>query len=141
MNKQLMINVVLEIIFLLPYMNDDGGGMGGLALPLLGFGLGGITAGSVAASIQGPGVVAGSMFAVLQSLGATGMGILLFGSTGAAMDVLMMIQTSLLKTMRITTRTVNFFNCRHICHHLNKSRAIYLKYLVYGYSSGQDLGF
>ena len=50
----------------------------------LGFGLGGITAGSFAASIQGPAVVAGSMFAVLQSLGATGMGILLFGSIGAA---------------------------------------------------------
>jgi hypothetical protein len=26
-----------------------------------------------------------------------------------------------------------------ICHHLDKSRAIYLKYLVYGYSSDQDL--
>lgn len=50
----------------------------GIVLPFLGFGLGGITAGSFAASIQGPAVVAGSMFAVLQSLGATGMGILFF---------------------------------------------------------------
>jgi hypothetical protein len=58
--------------------------LGVIALPLLGFGLGGITAGSFAAGIQGPAVVAGSMFAVLQSLGATGMGILLFGSIGAA---------------------------------------------------------
>jgi hypothetical protein len=61
--------------------------LGGIALPFLGFGLGGITAGSFAASIQGPAVVAGSMFAVLQSLGATGMGILLFGSIGAAVGV------------------------------------------------------
>ena len=43
-------------------------------LPLLGFGIGGIAAGSIAASIQGPAVAAGSVFAVLQSLGATGMG-------------------------------------------------------------------
>ncbi|KAI8900831.1 hypothetical protein BC833DRAFT_580266 [Globomyces pollinis-pini] len=62
--------------------------LGGIALPFLGFGLGGITAGSFAASVQGPAVVAGSLFAVLQSLGATGMGILLFGSIGAAVGVL-----------------------------------------------------
>ena len=62
--------------------------VGGFALPVLGFGLEGITAGSFAAGIQGPAVVAGSMFAVLQSLGATGMGILLFGSIGAAVGVL-----------------------------------------------------
>ena len=60
--------------------------MGGIALPFLGFGLEGITAGSFAASIQGPAVVAGSMFAVLQSLGATGMGILLFGSIGEQLE-------------------------------------------------------
>ena len=70
-----------------------GSGLGGmilgvLALPLLGFGLGGISAGSFAASIQGPAVVAGSMFAVLQSLGATGMGILLFGSITGAIGIL-----------------------------------------------------
>lgn len=62
--------------------------LGGAALPLLGFGLSGITAGSIAAGLQGPAVVAGSMFAILQSLGATGMGILLFGSIGAAIGVL-----------------------------------------------------
>jgi hypothetical protein len=61
---------------------------GAFALPLLGFGLSGITAGSFAASIQGPAVAAGSLFAILQSLGATGMGILLFGSLGAAVGVL-----------------------------------------------------
>ncbi|KAI8891690.1 hypothetical protein BC833DRAFT_626571 [Globomyces pollinis-pini] len=33
--------------------------LGGIALPFLGFGLGGITAGSFAASLQGPAVVAG----------------------------------------------------------------------------------
>ncbi len=65
--------------------------MGGIALPFLGFGLEGITAGSFAASIQGPAVVAGSMFAVLQSLGATGMGILLFGSIGGAIGVLALL--------------------------------------------------
>jgi hypothetical protein len=48
--------------------------LGVIALPLLGFGIGGIVAGSIAASIQGPAVAAGSVFAVLQSLGATGMG-------------------------------------------------------------------
>lgn len=62
--------------------------LGGSTLPLLGFGLGGITAGSFAAWIQGPAVMTGSMFAVLQSLGATGMGILLFGSIGGAIGVL-----------------------------------------------------
>jgi hypothetical protein len=61
---------------------------GACALPLLGFGLGGIIAGSFAASIQGPAVAAGSLFAILQSLGATGMGILLVGSVGAAVGVL-----------------------------------------------------
>ena len=62
--------------------------LGGCALPFLGFGLGGISAGSFAAGIQGPAVVAGSLFAVLQSLGATGMGMLLFGSVGAAIGIL-----------------------------------------------------
>ena len=65
------------------------------ALPFLGFGLGGITAGSFAANIQGPAVVAVSMFAVLQSLGETGMGILLFGSIGAAVGVLAPIAAKL----------------------------------------------
>jgi hypothetical protein len=62
--------------------------VGAIALPALGFGLSGITAGSFAASIQGPAVVAGSAFAVLQSLGATGLGIVLFGSLGGAVGAL-----------------------------------------------------
>ena len=42
-------------------------------LPILaGFGTGGVVAGSLAASIQGPAVAAGSWFAMAQSLGATG---------------------------------------------------------------------
>ena len=69
--------------------------LGGLALPALGFGLGGIAAGSFAAGVQGPAVVAGSLFAVLQSLGATGMGILLFGSIGGAIGVVAPIAAQL----------------------------------------------
>jgi hypothetical protein len=68
---------------------------GALALPALGFGLGGISAGSVAAWIQGPAVAAGSWFAVLQSLGATGLGIVLFGSLGTAVGVLAPLTTRL----------------------------------------------
>jgi hypothetical protein len=69
------------------------GGLGGMVvgavtLPALGFGLGGIWSGSIAAWLQGPAVVAGSWFAIFQSLGATGMGILLFGSLGAAVGVI-----------------------------------------------------
>jgi hypothetical protein len=67
--------------------------VGAIALPVMGFGLGGITAGSFAASIQGPAVAAGSTFAILQSLGATGMGILLFGSLGGAIGVLAPLAT------------------------------------------------
>ena len=52
-------------------------------LPMIGFGAGGITAGSIAAGMQGPAVAAGSNFAALQSLGATGMGSLLLGVSGA----------------------------------------------------------
>ncbi|KAI3654171.1 hypothetical protein MP228_000890 [Amoeboaphelidium protococcarum] len=61
-----------------------GGVAGATALPLLGFGLGGITAGSFAAWMQGPSVAKGSMFAILQSLGASGVGNVLFGSISAA---------------------------------------------------------
>ncbi|XP_008551023.2 uncharacterized protein LOC103573635 [Microplitis demolitor] len=60
-----------------------GGAIGAAALPLLGFGSGGIAAGSFAAAWQTPLTVSGSLFAILQSLGATGMGILLFGATGS----------------------------------------------------------
>ena len=40
-------------------------------LPAIGFGSAGVIAGSLAASVQGPAVAAGSYFAVLQSIGAT----------------------------------------------------------------------
>ncbi|KAJ3249857.1 hypothetical protein HK103_004301, partial [Boothiomyces macroporosus] len=71
-------------------LSSGGAGLvlGAAALPFLGFGLGGITAGSIAAGMQGPTVVAGGVFATLQSLGATGMGILLFGSLGTALGLL-----------------------------------------------------
>lgn len=66
------------------------GGLGALALPLLGFGAGGIVAGSTAAAWQSSigAVAAGSLFATLQSLGATGLGVLLFGGTSSAMGLL-----------------------------------------------------
>lgn len=85
LNNEANINTLRKII-----IPSGVGGLilGTIALPFLGFGLGGIAAGSFAAAMQGPAVVAGSMFAVLQSLGATGMGILLFGSTGAAIGIL-----------------------------------------------------
>ncbi|XP_074109225.1 uncharacterized protein LOC141533997 isoform X2 [Cotesia typhae] len=53
------------------------------ALPLLGFGKSGIIGGSLAAGWQGPAVAAGSWFATFQSLGATGLGKLLFGAVGS----------------------------------------------------------
>lgn len=64
--------------------------MGALTLPLLGFGAGGVAKGSAAAAWQSYiGVVAaGSLFAFLQSVGATGVGILLFGSAVAALGLL-----------------------------------------------------
>jgi len=67
-----------------------GGILGAVALPLIGFGAGGIAAGSAAAAWQSSigSVAAGSMFAILQSLGATGLGILLFGSVGAGLGLL-----------------------------------------------------
>ncbi|KAI3631000.1 hypothetical protein MIR68_010984 [Amoeboaphelidium protococcarum] len=68
---------------------------GAAALPLLGFGLGGISAGSFAAWIQGPAIAAGSAFAILQSLGATGMGIVLFGSIGSAVGLILPLAGSL----------------------------------------------
>lgn len=66
------------------------GALGLVTLPLLGFGLGGIIAGSAAAAWQSSigAVAAGSLFAVLQSLGATGLGILLFGGVASAMGLL-----------------------------------------------------
>lgn len=75
-----------------------GGAAGGAAaLPLLGFGAGGIAAGSAAASWQSSigAVAAGSLFATLQSLGATGLGVLIFGAVGTGLGVLGSIATRL----------------------------------------------
>lgn len=61
------------------------GGLLGIAiLPVLGFTSAGVLSGSFAASWQSAlGLVsAGSTFALLQSLGATGIGVLLFGGIG-----------------------------------------------------------
>ena len=76
-------------------MGVSGMVLGAVALPALGFGLSGITSGSIAAGLQMPSVVAGSWFAILQSLGATGMGILLFGSIGAAIGIFAPLATRL----------------------------------------------
>ncbi|XP_037046389.1 interferon alpha-inducible protein 6-like [Bradysia coprophila] len=67
-----------------------GAALGAITLPLLGFGAGGVAAGSAAAAWQSSigSVAAGSLFAILQSLGATGIGILLFGSVGAGLGLL-----------------------------------------------------
>lgn len=64
--------------------------LGVFALPLIGFGAGGVAAGSTAAAWQSSigAVQAGSIFAILQSLGATGLGSLLFGATGTALGLL-----------------------------------------------------
>ena len=50
------------------------------ALPVLGFGSAGVTAGSIAAIAQSSSVAAGSTFAALQSVGAVG----ITGATSAA---------------------------------------------------------
>ncbi|XP_036145399.1 interferon alpha-inducible protein 27-like protein 2B [Monomorium pharaonis] len=70
-----------------------GGIFGAYLLPILGFGSSGVIGGSVAASWQSSigSVAAGSLFATLQSLGATGVGTLLFGSVGAALGLLISI--------------------------------------------------
>lgn len=67
-----------------------GGVLGVMALPFIGFGAGGVIAGSYAAAWQSliGNVVAGSLFATLQSLGATALGTVIFGSVGAGVGVL-----------------------------------------------------
>lgn len=64
--------------------------VGFVALPLIGFGAGGVVGGSIAASWQSSiGIVtAGSLFSILQSLGATGLGSLIFGSIGTGLGLL-----------------------------------------------------
>ena len=59
-----------------------GGFIGAVALSAIGFTSAGVAAGSFAAAWQGPLTAAGSTFAVLQSLGATGLGSVLFGTVG-----------------------------------------------------------
>ncbi|TGZ37514.1 interferon alpha-inducible protein 27, mitochondrial-like [Temnothorax curvispinosus] len=80
--KLLRIIVICSIL--------GGGTLGVFALPLIGFGLGGVAAGSLAALWQSliGNVAAGSLFAILQSLGATGLGSILFGTFGAAAPLL-----------------------------------------------------
>lgn len=62
-----------------------------LALSAIGFGSAGVAAGSLAAVIQTPTTVAGSAFAVAQSIGATGtsalVGAKIGGVSGAATGV------------------------------------------------------
>ncbi|XP_011706220.1 PREDICTED: interferon alpha-inducible protein 27-like protein 1 [Wasmannia auropunctata] len=74
-----------------------GGILGCATFPLLGFGSSGISAGSYAASWQASigSVAAGSLFAILQSLGAKGLGILLFGSSTAAISLLTPVAANL----------------------------------------------
>lgn len=58
------------------------------ALGVIGFGSAGVAAGSIAAAIQGPAVASGSLFAICQSIGATGAipaaWVALGGAAGAA---------------------------------------------------------
>lgn len=70
---------------------------GVVLLPMIGFTAGGVGAGSFAASWQSSigAVAAGSLFAVLQSLGATALGSLLFGSIGTALGLLGSVATRL----------------------------------------------
>lgn len=60
-----------------------GGLIGAYVLPYIGFTSAGVTAGSWAASVQAPITAAGSVFAICQYLGATGVGALLFGTVGS----------------------------------------------------------
>lgn len=76
-------------------LGSTGGGLilGCCLLPVLGFGLSGV--GGLASMMQPSVIAAGSLFATLQSLGATGMGILLFGSIGSALGLLASITSTL----------------------------------------------
>ena len=61
--------------------------VGGVDVPLvlgeMGFGSAGVTANSLAATLQTPFTAAGSSFAILQSVGATGSGVLIGAEIGA----------------------------------------------------------
>lgn len=77
-------------------------------LPLIGFGAGGIIAGSLAATWQGTigNVAAGSLFAILQSMGATTMGTFLFGTIGTIGGA-----TGALGILRRFANRLNFCTC------------------------------
>lgn len=74
-----------------------GGILGAASLRLIGFRAGGVTKKSFAAAWQSKigSVAAGSLFATLQSLGATGLGIIMFGSIGAALGLLASVASRL----------------------------------------------
>lgn len=63
-------------------------GVGIEVLHVLGFGSTGITAGSVAAGIQTSNTVAGGLFALAQSAGATGAGTIAATTGGATMGLM-----------------------------------------------------
>lgn len=67
-----------------------GGVIGTVALPLVGFTAGGVAMGSLAAACQSTigNVVAGSAFAALQSIGATGSATLIGSAVGGATALL-----------------------------------------------------
>lgn len=66
------------------------GFIGAKALPLIGFDVSGVVPQSIAAAWQSSigNVAAGSLFSILQSLGATGSGVLLTGSVTAGLTAL-----------------------------------------------------
>lgn len=79
-------------------------------LPLLRFGAGGIVVGSIAAAQQSniDSAAAGSLFATLHSLGATGMGVLLFGSTGSALGLVSSLAVKLFASFNTVSKFVYF---------------------------------
>lgn len=71
--------------------------VGYFALPLLGFTLTGVRGASMAAAWHSKlgAVSGGSLFSILQSLGATGIGNLLFGSVGSALPMMSLLAPKL----------------------------------------------
>lgn len=74
-----------------------GGVVGAKILPLIGFDYTGVGAGTIAAAWQASigNVVTGSSFAILTSLGMTGYGTLMFGSTAASLTLLASLSVKL----------------------------------------------
>ena len=77
----------LKSVGLILGMTVGGAVVGMLVTPLVinavGFGSAGVTANSLAATLQTPFTAAGSSFAILQSVGATGSGVLIGAEIGA----------------------------------------------------------